>query len=120
MDSDPFHSTFKLHIPNQGYVVMGEKDYEQASIGPADKATTFISHKALDGYFLEFNKKALGIHAFDDLPLIPKPICTLPRHQSPVKITQKCPGGGYVLAINNISMFLFFLSVVGIKADGLL
>ncbi|RJE17764.1 hypothetical protein PHISCL_09902 [Aspergillus sclerotialis] len=103
MNTNPFHSPFKLYIPNQGYVVMSEKDYEQASIGPADKATTFTSHQTLDGYFLEFNSKSLGIHSFDDLPLLPKPVCTLPEHQSLVKIKQKCPGGGFVLAIDGIT-----------------
>ena len=88
---------------------MSEKDYEQASIGPADKATVFTSHQTPDGYFLKFKSKFLGLHSFEDLPLLPKPVCTLPEQQSLVKIKQECPGGGFVLTIDDISMFHSFL-----------
>lgn len=117
---------FKLHIPSHGFVVMSDKDYDQATVGPADKATIFHPRPGPGGgYILEFKDKehkALGIHSFEDLPLIPKPVCTLPPVQNArvedrmryvVKIKQHDHDpegrgrGRVVLAIEDISMFVF-------------
>lgn len=120
----PFSSPFKLHIPKHGYVVMGDKDYEQATLGPAAKATVFTARESPGGRILEFKDKTLGTHTFDDLPLIPKPVCTLPlpdkipSHQLPrlryaVEIKQHGVNRRVVLAIDDISRVTPALSELG-------
>lgn len=108
---------FKLQIPDHGFIMMSDKDYEQATLGPADKATVFYPRPGPgpDSYILEFKDKALGIHSFEDLPLIPKPVCTLPpvqharvedRSRYAVQIKRHDFERRVVLAIEDISMFL--------------
>lgn len=79
----PFQGTFRLHIPEHGYVAMSSVDYDVPTIGPADKATIFTSTPEEDGYVLEFNKddgsrRILGRRILSDLTLMPKPVLTLP------------------------------------------